>query len=291
MGVDYIKMKNGILEHIGLCDTYFKLLLEKDKKVLVALINGICNLNIKEEEVINMPTESIEGIGVKTTFYDIRIKTQNININIESEDHKKGNKEYYDNRKFLYLSRLHSQSYLKGERYNEIKQSIVIFLYNFDIGGNDLIEDTRMYNIQRKEFYTQLQVYDVNLAKLDKSSKIELERLLSLLTSRDISKYLNDKDPLIGGAAKMIDGFDKDEILRIKARHQEEAEMEYYGLLAGAKIEGKEEGIKLGKEEGLKIGKEETKIEIATKLLKLGVDVETISKASGLTIEEIKKLA
>ena len=53
---------------------------------------------------------------------------------------------------------------------------------------------------------------------------------------------------------------------------------------------GKEEGLKEGKEEGLKEGEKKGKIEMAKMLLKSGVDIEIISKSSGLSIDEIKNL-
>ena len=64
--------------------------------------------------------------------------------------------------------------------------------------------------------------------------------------------------------------------------------------MTAAKEEGKEEGLKEGKEEGLKEGKEEglkeKSIEIAKNMLKDNVDINIISKYSGLSVEEINKL-
>ena len=46
----------------------------------------------------------------------------------------------------------------------------------------------------------------------------------------------------------------------------------------------------LGKEEGLQEGVSKRNIEIAKNLLKLNVDLNTISKGTGLSVEEIKNL-
>ena len=62
--------------------------------------------------------------------------------------------------------------------------------------------------------------------------------------------------------------------------------------------EGREEGLKIGREEGKALGlaegraegQMEGKTETARNLKKLGVDRDTISKATGLTIETIEKL-
>ena len=53
---------------------------------------------------------------------------------------------------------------------------------------------------------------------------------------------------------------------------------------------GASTGIYEAKEEGLKEGERKKQIEIAKELLKLGMNIEDIQKATKLTIEEIKKL-
>ena len=50
--------------------------------------------------------------------------------------------------------------------------------------------------------------------------------------------------------------------------------------------EGYKEGINVGKEEGISLGKKETVIQS----LNLGLDIETISKITGLSINEINKI-
>jgi len=60
------------------------------------------------------------------------------------------------------------------------------------------------------------------------------------------------------------------------------------GIELGKK-QGKSQGIELGKKQGIEQGKREEKIEIAKALLDV-LDVSTISKKTGLTVEEIEKL-
>jgi predicted transposase/invertase (TIGR01784 family) len=52
---------------------------------------------------------------------------------------------------------------------------------------------------------------------------------------------------------------------------------------------GKEEGIKVGKEEGMKEGKKEGKWEMILNLLREGLPVDLIAKASGFPADQIKK--
>ena len=69
------------------------------------------------------------------------------------------------------------------------------------------------------------------------------------------------------------------------------------GKEEGIKIgeeKGKEEGIRIGEEKGIQKGKIEGKIEgkleTAKELLKMGIEIEKIVKATGLEKEEIEKL-
>ena len=50
-------------------------------------------------------------------------------------------------------------------------------------------------------------------------------------------------------------------------------------------------GIGIGREEGIEIGREKKAYEIARNLLAMKLDIDSISKATGLTKEEVAKLA
>ena len=64
--------------------------------------------------------------------------------------------------------------------------------------------------------------------------------------------------------------------------------------LATSFSDGKDEGLAEGKAEGIaegmEKGKTEGRIETARNLLKLGVPIDVVSKGTGLSIEELKRL-
>ena len=72
-------------------------------------------------------------------------------------------------------------------------------------------------------------------------------------------------------------------------------ERRFYSELYTARREGIEEGMEKGIEKGMEKGRAEGKaegiIETARNLLALGVDIETVSKATGLDIGEIETLS
>ena len=54
--------------------------------------------------------------------------------------------------------------------------------------------------------------------------------------------------------------------------------------------EGIKEGIEKGIKKGIKEGKEEKSLEIAKNMKALGIDIDTIIKATGLSKEEVAKI-
>ncbi|MEK9149678.1 MAG: Rpn family recombination-promoting nuclease/putative transposase, partial [Candidatus Desantisbacteria bacterium] len=62
------------------------------------------------------------------------------------------------------------------------------------------------------------------------------------------------------------------------------------GSIELALKQGRKEGIKKGKKEGIEQGIKHGKIEVAKILLSLGDNIERVSKATGLTTDEIEKI-
>ena len=69
---------------------------------------------------------------------------------------------------------------------------------------------------------------------------------------------------------------------------------DYYNIInttaEEAEKRGLEKGLERGREEGRVEGREQERIEIARKLKAVGVSIEAISQASGLSIETIESL-
>ena len=69
---------------------------------------------------------------------------------------------------------------------------------------------------------------------------------------------------------------------------------DFFNTLDFAKEEGRAEGLEKGRSEGLEMGLEkgrsEEKLEIAKNLKSMGLSLEAIKQATGLSTEEIEKL-
>ena len=54
-----------------------------------------------------------------------------------------------------------------------------------------------------------MELYLVSLKKIPEDSKMELDRALKLLSTKDIGKYLEDDSLIIREAAEMLSDYDK----------------------------------------------------------------------------------
>ena len=281
-----------MLEEIGLTDHCFKELLKTRKDYLLLLINGICNLDIKENDLIFGDTEERSPV-FKTLKYDIKIVSEDLRLDIEAQKNvvnwnknKYGEYRHDINRSIHYISVLHSKSYQIGESYNNDKKSIVIFIYLYDIPGNDAIQKINLHNNSTKVEYDNISIYSVSLAKIPNYSKLELERALKLLSEKDLTIYENDESKVIREACKMLEGYSKSEIAAMERANKLIEDIELSSRLVYAKEEGINEGIKKGKEEGAQI-----QLENSIKTMhKNGFDVETISKALSLDINFVNEV-
>ena len=171
----------------------------------------------------------------------------------------------------------------------------------------------------RRVFYDKLEFIYVEIAKFDKKEEelvtlydkwlfalknlSRLERRPDALRDKvfdrlfqvaDVSKFTpaelheyEDSLKHYRDLKNCIDSAEEKGLVKGLAKGREE------GLAKGL-AKGREEGLAKGREEGLAKGREEGSkqkaYEIALNLLSLGVPVETITQASGLTRQEIKAL-
>lgn len=100
--------------------------------------------------------------------------------------------------------------------------------------------------------------------------------------SEEEMEMLAHENPEIEKAYDALQDLSNDEAIRHKAQQREM----YLQNEMAINEERYEQGIKKGKEQGLK----ESKIEIAKNLLGINLPLEQISAATGLSVDEIKKL-
>lgn len=199
-------------------------------------------------------------------------------------------------RNMEYAHRLYSKKIKRGEENYQYTQVIQFNLNNFAFKGNDKIVDiytvTNDDNIGLSNKLIFVQIYVPNLRKKWYTKGIkslsEEEKYILALVEMDLDK-LND----LGGENIMDEYVKEAEEVSFEGGVGEAYDKEwalrdqgYRDGLSQGKAEGREEG----KAEGISEGKNERNIEIARNMLKDNISVESISKYTDLSINEINSL-
>ena len=203
-------------------------------------------------------------------------------------------------RNMEYAHRLYSKKIKRGEENYQYTQVIQFNLNNFAFKGNDKIVDiytvTNDDNIGLSNKLIFVQIYVPNLRKKwytkGMKSLSEKEKYILALVEMDLDK-LND----LGGENIMDEYVKEAEEVSFEGGVGEAYDKEwalrdqgYRDGLSQGKAEGFSQGKVEGKAEGISEGKNERNIEIARNMLKDNISVESISKYTDLSINEINSL-
>ncbi len=132
------------------------------------------------------------------------------------------------------------------------------------------------------DIYPEYYILRVN--QFNDIAKNSLDEWIYFLKNEEIKSDFKAKG--LSEAKETLDIMKLDDRARAIYKRKEENKMYKNSLLYTAKLKGIEEGIK----KGIEKGKLEEKIEIAKNLLLANMDIEFISKTTGLSVEEIEEL-
>lgn len=288
----------------GTSDVIFKsIMLDKETsdylKLLIHLIAEI-PFELLEKITIRNIEHLIKNKKDKHMKSDIIVSFGKIFISVEMNP-KLWNGLF--NRNDNYMQKIASNFYNKKESYLSEYRILQI---NFDC-FNYLHEEKEVSKLVYKELdtneldpnYKFSIKYHVNLEYIQKicynrpvNELSQLERCCMLLmakTKEEAEMYAGE-DLVMKKVSKKLEDLSSDEKVIGLYDAELEAEKIYMTRMESAKIEGREEGIAEGRAKGREEGINQRNIEIAKNLLQLNTDIETISKATGLSVEQIEKL-
>jgi predicted transposase/invertase (TIGR01784 family) len=214
----------------------------------------------------------------------------------------------YFHRMLYGVSKAISEHIKLGEAYEKIKKVYSINIVYFQLGqGEDYVyhgknefrgihkNDLLSLNHQQKEKYTLHHVHEIypeyyiiKINDFNDVAKDGLDEWIYFLKNNEIKDSFKAKGLKEAQGTLAYDKMNKTE--KIAYQHHLENSMYTASMLESAKFEGKLEGKLEGKREGKREGKLEEKMDIAKNLLKLGLSIADISKATGLTENEIKEI-
>ena len=284
-----------------LSDLFARYLLGKNgnEDLLTDLVNSTLREfnfeEVKDLEIID-PFNLSENIELKESIIYIKAKTKN-NETVIIEFQLCGNMDFLK-RIFYYISKNVVNEVKEGENYNNVQKIISINLLDFNLKFGDKGKAHRCFKlIDTKDLDISLDLIQIHILEVKRfieiiknSTKEELKknRLLSWMkffTSDNlelIEDELKEENQIM---SKVIEEYKKftsdDKMMRAYAARE--------AFLVGQKMmlrREREDGFDEGKLEGIK----ERNYSIAKTLKQMNMDNGSISKATGLTIDEIEKL-
>ena len=291
------KKQNEAEERMQLTVDYaFKRVFGKNgnESILKDLLESILNIEIKSITIQNpeIPKNMRDG---KVGVLDVRAELNGDEITeVEMQVQDQHN---IDKRSPTYLTKIYSDQLKEGEQYIEVKKVVVINILNFDYYKRNsyhsvarmMFEESKEnekvdlgYIVEDKYATKDLEMHFIELPKFrkkdpDMSNKLE-QWLCLICNEEDKIKMAESKNEEIEKAKKELEKLamnpeDRELYeLRLKAI-RDEMNIRYSGYI-----------------DGMAEGKAEEKTQIARNLLKENVNIEFISKVTGLNPEEIEKL-
>ena len=263
---------------------------EENKDILIALIESILNIKIKDITYLNLEKNN-GNIYVRRKHFDFHVKTEKENIHIEVNNYLE---DYVRPRNMAFICNTYSREVLRGEEYDESTEFIQINLtykmineYKEKNKFHDE-EALRVYKLRDetgKNFVNNFTIYEFNMDYYlnlwySKDEKLidKYKYLIMLdLNKKDLNE-LSKKDKVINKYMEEVNKINEDpEFYEYISAEEDNRKIEN-SLRSQYKREGREEGERLAK------------LEIAKKFKSSGIDIEIIAKNTGLTKEEIEKI-
>jgi predicted transposase/invertase (TIGR01784 family) len=259
---------------------------EAHKNILIEFLNEILELDAPIEDVVISNAYQVPRLkGLKETTLDVKatdkLKREFIvEMQVEKET-------AFAKRAIYYSSKAYSQQLKKAQKYHLLKPVIFLGILDFNMFEHDEVISRHLI-LNKKTMQHDLKDLEFNFIELQKFTKSESELetvaekwIYFLQHADDLDRVPeNANTPALQEAYEVaaqhtwtreeLDIYEAQEFkIAVNENVIETARME-------AKLEGKLEG------------KLEEKFAIAKNLLATGLDIETISKVTGLTQAEIK---
>ncbi len=256
------------------------------KDNLVAFLNAVLDRKDRDRlitlEIIDNKELTRELINDKTAILDVRAKTEDgTQIDIEVQ---LTNQHNMDKRTLFYWGKLFNEKIAKGEDYRNLKKVITINILDFDYINLDKFHTKfHLWEDEAKD-YMLTDLVEIHFLELPKFNKLEeknlkedrLQRWLTFFNN-DISeeklKELMKMDTDIKRAEERLEYLSSDEKTIEIYKAREKSLHERANMISSAMEEGENKKA----------------IEIAKNLLDV-LDIETISRKTGLSVEKVKSL-
>ena len=252
-----------------------------DEKITKDFLESVFNKEIGEVKLDKNPILRRELEEDKMGILDVIVEVngkENINIEMQLLD-----KKDVIERILFYWSKLYIKEVKKGEKYKDIKRTVVILIADFEVKGLEEVGyHTKWKLIEEKERKIVLtEKAEIHIIELPKIQGREEEegKLLDWLFFLENPESERVKE-------KMEENEGLKEAVKKVERISEEEKMQRIAELREKALRDEASAYAAGQEDG----EEKRNREIAKKLLKTDMPIKQISEITELSIAEIQKL-
>ena len=239
----------------------------------------------------------------KQITLDLRLKLntgENINVEMQSLSQKA-----FLERILFYWARLYTEDLKRGEGYEKLYPAYSLVFTDFHVLPARLTDYINSFSIRLdkqpyEELTNHLKIVIVELSKFKYKSLQNLDKKGSWCYVLKKSENLHEKELEIlskkglGGAMALLKNVSESDRLRYEQESRDKFLFDQrwdriYNFEEGMQ-KGIEKGLQKGREEGLQKGRQEGIEEVVLSMLENGFDLDSISKVTKLSKEEIKNL-
>ena len=255
---------------------------EENKDILLAFLNRTfteAGESPLTEIILMNPYTDKDSPRDKQSIFDIQAKTVDGQlINVEMQLFNK-----YDNEKrtLFYWSKQYSDQLEEGQSYKKLRKCVTINILNFTILPNDRYHS--VFHLREDQsgitFIDDIEIHIMELSKLNQQNIPDEGGLLNwllFLKSEDTKNWevLKVNEPTLGKAMTALEFLSQDAEARRQYEMRQKALHDEASMIEGARTEGETKG----------------KLEIAQNLIQMGMDISKVAQATGLSVQELKKL-
>ncbi|NDO46018.1 Rpn family recombination-promoting nuclease/putative transposase [Clostridium sp. MD294] len=257
-----------------------------NEKARVGFLSAILNLNpldIKQTQILNTNLRKVHE-NDKQGILDVRVLMNN-NTEIDIEIQLSPLTVWAD-RSLFYLSKIYTEQIQSGQNYTVFKKCVSISILDFKLFQDTdefyscfhILEDTRhtLYTDKMEFHVLELPKLPKQLKK-DASDVLLWAKFISAETKEEFD-MLASKNEYINSAYEQLQVISQDKQKQMEYTARQKAILDYNQGMLEAEQRGRQEG------------RQETCISMVIEMLQEGLNINTISKISKLSISEIEEL-
>lgn len=272
-------------------DSLFKWIFgqEENKDILALFLSDVTGVQITPEELTHIKIEYSPDIKEgRTIMMDIQVGSSKTHdkMNIEMQLQNQGD---IDRRILYHWGKAYTSELKEGQHFKELSKQIIILIADFKIfDWQDPKKFHGVFHVREKDEMTLFsEVLEIHVLELPKARDIDDDLLANPITKwmlyfnnavGDIMQQIAYKEPILQKAITLEEIFLQDDAKRRGYDLSEKLRRDNIEQLIYAEDKGREEG------------REEEKIEIARNLLAEKMSIEFVSKITGLSLEDLKKI-